>query len=452
MSKNKTFQNAIKTPRSSAAGISRRHFALAGGALGGLALTGTSRTAYGQTSAAAGQTLKIGFISPRSGALAGFGEADPFVLDLVRKKYAQGIAIGGATYAVEIIDRDTQSDPARASQLAKELINTGNIDIMLATSTPEVVNPVADACEASGVPCLSTVVPWEAWYFGRGAKPGAPSPFKWTYHFSFGVADFAKAYISEWSKGAVKTNGKLAVMAPNDADGQAVRAHLYPILASAGFTVVDPGPYEDGTTDFSDQIAQFKSAGCEIFNGFPIPPDFVAFMRQAAQQGLARQLKITEIAKTGLFPSQIEALGSLGHNIAAGAYWHAAYPYQSPITGMNGKALSSAYENATTKQWQQQLGASMSLLDAGFAALSQSAKPKSKADVAAALAKLNVITTVGKVDFTAGPVPNVSTTPIVGCQWLKAGSGPYKLDFVVVDNAGDRNVPVAQPLTPYGFG
>ena len=45
---------------------------------------------------------------------------------------------------------------------------------MLATSTPEVVNPVADACEAAGVPCLSTVDPWESWYFGRGAKPGQP--------------------------------------------------------------------------------------------------------------------------------------------------------------------------------------------------------------------------------------------------------------------------------------
>ena len=57
---------------------------------------------------------------------------------------------------------------------------------MLSTSTPEVNNPVADACEAAGVPCLSTVQPWESWYFGRGAKPGGKNPFKWTYHFSFG--------------------------------------------------------------------------------------------------------------------------------------------------------------------------------------------------------------------------------------------------------------------------
>ena len=59
-----------------------------------------------------------------------------------------------------------------APQVAKDLINSDKVDLMLATSTPETVNPVADACEAAGVPCISTVVPWEAWYFGRGAKPG----------------------------------------------------------------------------------------------------------------------------------------------------------------------------------------------------------------------------------------------------------------------------------------
>jgi branched-chain amino acid transport system ATP-binding protein len=40
---------------------------------------------------------------------------------------------------------------------------------MLTTSTPETVNPVSDACEATGVPCISTVVPWEA---GRRARTG----------------------------------------------------------------------------------------------------------------------------------------------------------------------------------------------------------------------------------------------------------------------------------------
>jgi hypothetical protein len=73
-------------------------------------------------SANAAETLRIGFISPRSGPLAGFGEGDPYVLALVRKAVAKGVLAGGKPYAVEILDRDTQSDPTRAGQLAKDLI------------------------------------------------------------------------------------------------------------------------------------------------------------------------------------------------------------------------------------------------------------------------------------------------------------------------------------------
>lgn len=444
MTKDRTMIDAV-----TAAGrkLSRRKFAAVSGA--GLAATAMSGRAYGQTMAAPGNTLNVGFVSPRTGALAAFGEADGFVLDLARKKFASGLAIGGKTYAVNILDRDTQSDPARSSQLTKDLINSENVDLVLATSTPEVVNPAADACEAGGVPCLSTIVPWEAWYFGRGAKPGAPSPFKWTYHFSFGVAQFATAYLSAWNNGGVATNKKVAVMDPNDADGMAIRAHLNPALASAGYSIVDPGAYQDGTTDYSSQIAQFRAAGCEIFNTFPIPPDFFAFWRQAAQQGLLRQIKIAQVAKFGLFPSGVEALGSLGHNLIAGAYWHKTFPYASPITGLDGLKLAAAYEAASGKQWQQQLGASQSLLDAGFAALGQASDPKDKAAVAKSLSTLKVTTTVGKVDFTAGPVPNVATTVLVNAQWVKADSGPFKLDYYVVENAADPNVPVTHKMVPY---
>ncbi len=160
---------------------------------------GLTFVAPGLVHAQSKNSIKIGFISPRTGPLGSFGEGDGYVLELVRKAFAAGLTIGSKSYNVEILDRDTQSDPARASQLAKALINNDKIDMMLTTSTPEVVNPVSDACEAARMPCLATVIPWEAFYFGRGAKPGAASPFKWTYLFSFGVSDFVKAYLSQWS-------------------------------------------------------------------------------------------------------------------------------------------------------------------------------------------------------------------------------------------------------------
>jgi branched-chain amino acid transport system substrate-binding protein len=424
-------------------GLSRRQF-IATSAAGGAALAFGGRRAFAQS----GDSLKVGFISPRTGPLAGFGQTDGYVLDLARKALADGIELGGKKYSVEILDQDTQSDPSRAGQLAKDLINNHAIDMMLAVSTPETINPVADACEAAGVPCLSTVMPWEAWYFGRGAKPGEPSPFKWTYHFGFGVEEFFKAYISQWK--LIETNKKVGVMYPNDADGNAIRAHLAPLLAKEGYTIVDPGAYETGTADYSSQIAMFKQEGVEIFNSFPIPPDFAAFWRQAAQQGLTKQIKIAQIAKTGLFPSDIEALGDLGKNIASAAYWHKAFPYKSTLTGVSGAELADGYEAESGKQWTQQLGASMALLDAGFAALKASSDAKSKEAVAKALSTLKTDTMGGKVDFTSGPVPNVSPGPIIGTQWVAAKEGSkFKFDYVVTENATDPSVPVESKLVPY---
>ncbi|MEJ2037116.1 MAG: ABC transporter substrate-binding protein, partial [Maritimibacter sp.] len=251
--------------------LNRRHFS---GLLAAGTLSLSARGAFAQGA----DTIRIGFVSPRTGPLAGFGKTDGDVLDQIRAALTDGIEVAGKTYAVEILDRDTQSDPARAAQLAKELINE-NIALMLAVSTPEVINPVSDACEAAGVPCLSTVMTWEAWYFVRGAKPGEPSPFKWTYHFGFGVGEIFQTYTSTWPQ--IETNRKVGVMYPNDADGNAVRAVLAPQLEAAGYTIIDPGAYETGTTDYSTQIALFKAEGVEIINSFPIPPDFAAFWRQA---------------------------------------------------------------------------------------------------------------------------------------------------------------------------
>lgn len=399
--------------------------------------------------AQATDTLKVGFISPRTGPLGSFGEGDGYVLELARKALAAGLTVGGKTYKVELLDRDTQSDPARASQLAKALINNDRIDLMLTTSTPEVVNPVSDACEAAGVPCLATVMPWEAFYFGRGAKPGEPSPFKWTYLFSFGVGNFVKSYLSQWA--AVPNNKKVAALLPNDADGNAIRAALLPELAKAGYTVVDGGPYETGTTDFSAQIAKFKAEKCEVLMTFPIPPDFATFWRQSAQQGLAKSMKMVQVAKTGLFASTIEVLGPLGYNISVAAYWHKHFPYKSTLTGVSGVQLTDGYEKASGKQWNQQLGASLSLLDAGFAALKAAANPKDKAAVAKSIAGLKTTTMMGRIDFTSGPVPNVSPTNMIGAQWVKPPAGSkFKYDYVITENVADPSVPIGRKPVAYG--
>ena len=400
----------------------------------------------GSSSSSTGSTIRIGFVSPLTGPAAGFGEADPYVIGLAKKAFANGLTIAGKQYPVEIISKDGQSTPSVGAQVANDLINTSKVDLMLATSTPETVNPVSDAAEAAGVPCISTVVPWEAWYFGRGAKPGQPSPFKYTYHFCFGGKEFFLAYTHLWPE--VDTNKKIGVLWPNDADGNAIRTNLGPLLEKAGYTIVDPGAYQDGTNDYTSQISTFKKNNVQIISTFPIPPDFATFWRQAAQQGLTSQIKIAQLAKTGLFPSQVEALGALGPGVASACYWHPTWPYKSSLTGVASKDLSSGYESDSKKQWNQQLGPSLALFDVAAAALKASGDPKNKTKVAEAMKALTVETPVGNLKWGAGPVANVVATPIPGGQWVKGTKWP--LDFVICENSADPNIPVGAKLKPYG--
>ncbi len=226
----------------------------------------------------------------------------------------------------------------------------------------------------------------------------------------------------------IPTNKKVGVMWPNDADGNAIRAALGPQLKAAGYTIIDPGAYEDGTNDYSAQIAKFKAEDCQIFNTFPIPPDFATFWKQAAQQGYVP--KIAQIAKTGLFPSQIEALGDLGLGLASAAYWTPTFPYSSTLLGTSSADLASGYTASTGRQWNQDLGTTTALFDAATSAIAGATDPKDKVALAAAIGKLKITSTIGKIDFTSGPFPNVSPAPIIGGQWIKDPTGKFKVDFV----------------------
>jgi branched-chain amino acid transport system substrate-binding protein len=436
-----------------ASAITRREMLKGTGlVLGGLAVPGVLESCLTSSSSTPSGSIKIGYVSPITGATSGFGEPDPYVIGLARKAFSSGLSIGGTSYSVEIISRDSQSTPSVSAQVANDLILGQKVDLMLTTSTPETVNGVSAACEAAGVPCISTVVPWQAWYLGLGGQIGQSTTFKYIFHYCFGVEQFFNAYTHLWPQ--VPTNKKVGVMWPNDADGNAIRQALGPALKAAGYTIVDPGPYEDGTNDYSAQIARFIREDCQIFNTFPIPPDFATFWNQAKQQGYTSHVKIGQIAKTGLFPSQVSSLGAIGNGLASGVYWAPTWPYKSTLTGVTCKQLGDGYEATSGKQWNQQLGASLSLFDVATAALKASGDPKNKSKVADTMKTLSVDTIVGHLDWTKPPtfagsaIPNVQTTPIIGGQW-KSGVSKWPVDFVICENSSDTNVPIAGTLQPY---
>ncbi len=165
-------------------------------------------------------SIKIGFTAPLTGPLAGFGEANDFVLGAIQALVADGIMLGDQSYAVEFILKDVQSNSDTAASQAGSLILDDGIDMMIAIATPEMINPVADQCEANGVPCLSTLAPWQPYFFQRGGDPA--TGFDWTYHFFWGAEQLVAVFVDMWNLN--ETNKVVGLLCPNDPDGLALAA------------------------------------------------------------------------------------------------------------------------------------------------------------------------------------------------------------------------------------
>jgi branched-chain amino acid transport system substrate-binding protein len=391
-------------------------------------------------------TINIGFITPLTGDLADFGTSDKWVLSVVRgiSEYKNGLKVGGKTYNVKITVADSQSDPNRASQVARSLILSNHVDMLLTGSTPETTNPVSLAAETEGVPNCATVVPWESWYAGLNGDPLNPTTsFQYSTMFFFGLPQFQGCFVPMWNR--IPNNHEVACMYPNDADGNAFRDGFEPLIKASGYTPVDGGAYADLTTDYTSMITLFKNNNCEIYSNCPLPPDFNTFWKQAAAQGY--KPKLATVAKVLLFPADTAALGSLVNNVATDSWWGPYMPYHSSLTGQSASSLANDYQAATGSLWTQALGSTYSLFEVAVEAFRSVSDPHDKAEVAAALHKMSYSGICGPVDFTNGPAPGVGIINPVGVQW-KPGPKKWPWEMKVVDNSLNKLVPIEADLEP----
>ncbi|HEY9064865.1 MAG TPA: ABC transporter substrate-binding protein, partial [Burkholderiaceae bacterium] len=330
----------------------------------------------------AASTVKIGYVSPQTGPLAPFGEADKWVIEQMKLAFKDGLTIGGAKHDVQIILKDSQSNPNRAGEVANDLILKDKVQLVLTAGTPETANPVSDACELNDVPCISSVVPWQPWFFGRKGDPA--KGFNWTYHMFWGLEDVIANFTNGWK--SVATNKKVGGLFPNDGDGNAwgdKELGFPKPLGAMGYTLTDPGRFQNGTQDFSAQIAAFKRDNVEIVTGVVIPPDAKTFLTQARQQGF--KPKVITLGKALLFPGAIDALGELGDGLTTEVWWSPSHPFASSLTRQSAKDLVAAYETSTKKQWTQPIGFAHALFEVAADALKR-AKSTSAQDVRDAIA------------------------------------------------------------------
>ncbi|MBB5221883.1 branched-chain amino acid transport system substrate-binding protein [Amaricoccus macauensis] len=422
--------------------LSRRKLLKTTAALGATAAFG----GFARPALAQGAAIKLGYVSPQSGPLAAFAEADKFIIDgfLAASKAA------GQNF--EVIVKDSQSNPNRAAEVAKDLIVNDEVNLMLVASTPETTNPVATTCEAEGLPCISTVAPWQPWFIGQQGNPGDAeswTPFESVFHFFWGLEDVIAVYTNMWNQ--IETNKSVGGLFPNDGDGNAWGDPVVgfpPVLDQLGFKLTDTGRFQNLTDDFSAQISAFKGANAEIITGVMIPPDFTTFWNQAQQQGF--RPKVASIGKAILFPQAVEALGKAGHNLSSEIWWSPNHPFKSSLTGESSAQLAEGFTAATNRPWTQPIGFVHALFELASDVMKR-ADPTDADAVIQAIAETQLDTIVGRVAWDGANLPpfaakNVAKTPLVGGQWrLKDGGG---FDLVITENTMAPVIPTGGKMEP----
>jgi branched-chain amino acid transport system substrate-binding protein len=416
----------------------------------------TTTTAAPETTTTAGietgRPIKVGFVDPITGPLAGFGIAGSYCLGKWKAATANGLVLGdGKNHPFDIQVVDSQSDTNRASQVTADLINNAKVDLVMAAATGDTVNPVADQCEANGMPCLSIDVPVEVFVFQRGGAPD--KPFKWTYNIFWGLT---QEQAVEWDMfSQVPNNKKIAASWPNNAPGNAYR-QVYGTSkdwTAKGYTFVDAGPWNEPLEDFTQQISLFKKSGCEIALGVMIDPDWTTFTKQCAQQGFKPPIMYGIIPT--LFPSSMESRGKIGDGQTGTQWFHPTYPFKSSLTGETCQQLCDDFEKTKNMQWVQTI-MHYAVFEWGVDVFKRTTNVDDKEEFIKRVQETKMADSVaGPIDFTApvqfgGPhsTLNCVTTPCYGGQWRLSNGGKHMYDLVIVSNASAPQVTVQDKMKP----
>ena len=422
------------------------------------AAAGSSTTAApGSTSTSAaasaeeGRMIKMGVVSPLTGSLASFAKPDQWIVDTVAASVKDGVVCGdGKLHKFEFKIVDSQSRADRAAQVAGDLILNDKVDIVLASSNPDTVNPVADQCEVNGVPFLANFVPYEAFYFGRGGTPD--KPFKWTYMSHYGYGASGRLRDETWKQ--ISTNKKVGVILPNDTSGRAFANEKTGIpfhMKDMGYELLIPGFHETNAEDFTQQIFEFKKAGCEILTGAQQPPTFTNFWKQCLQQGY--KPKIVTMSLALLFHETASALGDIVQGLSAEVVWHPTFPYKSSLSGQTCQELADQYSKDTGKGWTEPIG-QYGKFEWAIDVCKRTVDLDNKEEYLKAIQTTKLDTVNGLIDFTAPvkmgtthPVLNVNLIAIASGQWAKSQGGPWPYDVELVA-ASSPKIPLARPIAP----
>ena len=142
-------------------------------------------------------------------------------------------------------------------------------------------------------------------------SPGKPSPFRFTLPLLLRRRR-SSSTPTRTSGRRCTTNKEVGVMWPNDADGNAIRGALGPLLEEGRLQDRRPGRLHGRDERLLGADHQVQAGRDPDLQHVPDPARLRDVLAAGRPAGADEAGKIAQIAKTGMFASQVSSLGKLG--------------------------------------------------------------------------------------------------------------------------------------------
>ncbi len=258
----------------------------------------------------AAEPVKIGYTIARTGlfAAAAPSQEQAYALWAEQVNAAGGLDVAGEKRPVEFVSYDDESDPAKSAQLYERLINSDQVDLLMAPwGTPHHLN-VAGVVERYGFPMVGNtaasvaireVQPGNIW-FPTSAIPDQIGP----------------ELAAMLREAGVKSVAIIANVLPF---GQENLKFLAPALQEAGIEVKMSENYPPDISDMTALLTQVRNAAPDAVIALTYPADAFLYMGQARELGIEAPYQFMLIGPT--IDAFGQAFGPAADGIITLAHW-----------------------------------------------------------------------------------------------------------------------------------
>ncbi|MDO8689484.1 MAG: ABC transporter substrate-binding protein [Dehalococcoidia bacterium] len=245
-----------------------------------------------------GTPIKIGFLTPLTGASASFGALETVTMALAEADVNAAGGING--HPLQIIRYDSPFDPTQAVSQVRKLEGTDKVFAILGPYSSGEMDVAAPLANELKVPVIGM----------KTTKPGfSENNRPWEFRFTVTDDISTPAEIAAYKKAHPEVKSVVVAGDTKNAVSAFMVSDVWPkYLKEANLNIVATVGYDSGTTDFSAIITKLKSYNADgIAYSSPPPGNPVGFAKELAAQQNKAPVVVSPHFVPGLFAYQAGA-------------------------------------------------------------------------------------------------------------------------------------------------